>query len=419
MSHSSCKSNDSNENFAAGLSQQQHHQHPQSHQSVTSSFNDVEILAQPVSYAPVRAMKHAPTGIFKHGLKNARAKPDNSNYAPTHNNLPTIGSNKHFTQFRNQINQQQQQHQNSSITPDVLNVNQQFHQQHDIVENGTSNTNYNNLNITTTNALGIGGIGGIPSVVNNQHYLLCNGGTGNAPQDATGNQSTAIVNNINSYNFDLNELKQPKTTTKMLQKSSTGGNKRSRQIREREQNNLGGIGGGAGGSGAWTIPFHDLNLASSTTARLDSKSSAKLFDDLKENVYLEVSALIAANESRPQFLINLFRDLQLISTSDPLRTRLLQAFKEVYSQYGESGPNVLPQDVSSSSNQVASDNRQTSPNIDYTSAESTPVVKYLHSHMMRLSLDLILYFFHFISTVYTRSSIIYRRWTSQIYYARC
>lgn len=279
----------------------------------------------------------------------------------THNNLPTIGSNKYFTQFRNQINQQQQQQQQNSsiVTPDVLNVNQQhFHQQHDIVENGgTSNTNYNNLNITTSNALGIGGIA---SVVNNQQYLLCNGGTGNVTADGslatgiqTNNQSSAIVNNINSYNFDLNELKQPKTTTKMLQKSSTGGNKRSRQIREREQNNLGGAsGGGAGGTGAWTIPFLDLNLASSAAARHDSKSSAKLFDDLKENVYLEVSALIAANESRPQFLINLFRDLQLISTSDPLRTRLLQAFKEVYSQYGESGPNLLQEDVSSSSNQV-------------------------------------------------------------------
>lgn len=74
--------------------------------------------------------------------------------------------------------------------------------------------------------------------------------------------------------------------------------------------------------------LHDLNLASSSNQRQNSKSSSKLFDD----IYLEVSALIAANETRPHFLINLFRELQLISSSDPLRTRLMQAFQEVYTQ---------------------------------------------------------------------------------------
>lgn len=46
-----------------------------------------------------------------------------------------------------------------------------------------------------------------------------------------------------------------------------------------------------------------------------------------------MSTLIAANESRPQFLINLFRELQLISTTDPLRDSLMGAFHELYNRY--------------------------------------------------------------------------------------
>lgn len=61
------------------------------------------------------------------------------------------------------------------------------------------------------------------------------------------------------------------------------------------------------------------------------RSSFKVFEALKENVYLEVSALIAANESRPHFLIQLFRDLQLIS-SDPLRHRALHSIQELYNR---------------------------------------------------------------------------------------
>lgn len=142
---------------------------------------------------------------------------------------------------------------------------------------------------------------------------------------------------INSYNFDVNELKQPKTA-KTLQKGST---KRVRPLRdtgyitsvnERDQSNANSI----------LQNLQDLNLASSSMQRTNSKSPTKLFDDLKENVYLEVSALIAANESRPHFLINLFRELQLISSSDPLRKRLMQAFQEVYTNCYESNSNILP-----------------------------------------------------------------------------
>lgn len=151
---------------------------------------------------------------------------------------------------------------------------------------------------------------------------------------------------INSFNFDVNELKQPKMSTKTLQKGTTGGSKRVRSLRDmsapiNDRENQFGITSNGASSGHCS---QDLNLASSSNQRLNSKSSSKLFDDLKENVYLEVSALIAANESRPHFLINLFRELQLISSSDPLRKRLMQAFQEVYTQHCESNgsPNILP-----------------------------------------------------------------------------
>lgn len=135
-------------------------------------------------------------------------------------------------------------------------------------------------------------------------------------------------------------------STKTLQKGST---KRVRPLRdmsyassinEREQRDTNSI----------LQNLQDLNLASSSNQRTNSKS---MFDDLKENVYLEVSALIAANESRPHFLINLFRELQLISSSDPLRKRLMQAFQEVYTNGYESNSNILP-DVQTSlpNNQV-------------------------------------------------------------------
>lgn len=170
---------------------------------------------------------------------------------------------------------------------------------------------------------------------------------------------------INSCNFDVNELKQPKMPMKTLQKGSTGGSKRIRPLREsaapsNERDNQfasSPINNGYG-SGVVTQNIQDLNLASSSNQRSNSKSSAtpKLFDDLKENVYLEVSALIAANESRPHFLINLFRELQLISSSDPLRKRLMQAFQEVYMQHCESNaaPNILPDmQATASNNQVS------------------------------------------------------------------
>ncbi|XP_063530495.1 uncharacterized protein LOC134741589 [Cydia strobilella] len=83
------------------------------------------------------------------------------------------------------------------------------------------------------------------------------------------------------------------------------------------------------------------NLASARRDVAD-KATSKLFDLLRENVYSEVTTLIGVNESHPDFLIQLFKELQLIS-SDPLRQRVLQSIRGVLSQYG-SAPEGRPGD---------------------------------------------------------------------------
>lgn len=47
---------------------------------------------------------------------------------------------------------------------------------------------------------------------------------------------------------------------------------------------------------------------------------------MKENIYKEVASLISANENRPQFLIQLFRDLQLVK-SDNVRENVLHSIE--------------------------------------------------------------------------------------------
>ncbi|CAH1988101.1 unnamed protein product [Acanthoscelides obtectus] len=70
--------------------------------------------------------------------------------------------------------------------------------------------------------------------------------------------------------------------------------------------------------------------------------TSKLFDELKENVYKEVASLISANETRPHFLIQLFRDLRMIK-DDAVRLRILQSIQMVitHSMAPSHNPNRL------------------------------------------------------------------------------
>ncbi|CAG4940898.1 unnamed protein product [Colias eurytheme] len=73
------------------------------------------------------------------------------------------------------------------------------------------------------------------------------------------------------------------------------------------------------------------NLAS-TSREVQDKATSKLFDLLRESIYSEVTTLIDVNESHPDFLIQLFKELKYIS-SDQLRQKVLQSIRNILSQY--------------------------------------------------------------------------------------
>lgn len=215
----------------------------------------------------------------------------------THNILPpatTVGvTNKYSTHFRNQINQHSAaaaaaaaQSTTTSSTadtapnanatasssinvapPDVLNVNQNHHHHHAHLpmhhhqhtsaaaainnENIFGASNYINLNIASASG-------------NNQP-------SGN--NNACGQSSTANCN----INLELNELR-PSLSTKMQAKCTTGGNKRIRQLRERDQNIVSANQQAAAAAAVAASMGNttnacgiDLNLASTAVNRSDSK----------------------------------------------------------------------------------------------------------------------------------------------------
>ena len=64
----------------------------------------------------------------------------------------------------------------------------------------------------------------------------------------------------------------------------------------------------------------------------DAGSEFSLFEALRESIYSEVATLISQNEARPHFLIELFRELQMLTT-DYLRQRALYALQDLVSKY--------------------------------------------------------------------------------------
>ena len=64
----------------------------------------------------------------------------------------------------------------------------------------------------------------------------------------------------------------------------------------------------------------------------DVPTEFSLFEALRETIYSEVATLISQNENRPHFLIELFRQLQLLN-SDYLRQRVLYAVQELVNRH--------------------------------------------------------------------------------------
>ncbi|XP_045478735.1 pericentriolar material 1 protein isoform X2 [Harmonia axyridis] len=84
---------------------------------------------------------------------------------------------------------------------------------------------------------------------------------------------------------------------------------------------------------------------SNESVNTEGTTRSRLFEELRENVYREVASLISANEARPHFLIQLFRDLQLVS-SDPLRLKTLQSIQVLISQSFRNSQNSASQEPS-------------------------------------------------------------------------
>ena len=61
-------------------------------------------------------------------------------------------------------------------------------------------------------------------------------------------------------------------------------------------------------------------------------SEFSLFEALRETIYSEVATLISQNESRPHYLIQMFRELQLLNT-DYLRQRFLYSIGELVNKF--------------------------------------------------------------------------------------
>lgn len=145
-----------------------------------------------------------------------------------------------------------------------------------------------------------------------------------------------IQAHANNLNTSANSKK--KSSSKLPAKNST--NRRNYTLDYSQMSNI---------NIASTSEMPNPNLAS-TSREVQDKATSKLFDLLRENVYSEVTALIDVNESHPDFLIQLFRELQLIS-SDTLRQKVLQSIRGVLSQYSSI--------IESQSNESAHDeNRQ-------------------------------------------------------------
>ena len=69
-----------------------------------------------------------------------------------------------------------------------------------------------------------------------------------------------------------------------------------------------------------------------TSESVTSGVGSSAFEALRETVYAEVATLISQNESCPHYLVELFRQLQMLST-DFLRQRGLFAIQDIVARY--------------------------------------------------------------------------------------
>ena len=79
---------------------------------------------------------------------------------------------------------------------------------------------------------------------------------------------------------------------------------------------------------AWDVIYQKYHSHRDT----ETTSEFSLFEALRETIYSEVATLISQNENRPHYLIELFRELQLLNT-DYLRQRSLYAIQDLVTKF--------------------------------------------------------------------------------------
>ncbi|XP_033742710.1 pericentriolar material 1 protein-like isoform X3 [Pecten maximus] len=113
---------------------------------------------------------------------------------------------------------------------------------------------------------------------------------------------------------------------------------RASQMGERPGLSAGISGAGFGEEGSVASTFSNRPQREAVAGRkkepseVDDPSDLSLFDTLREPIYAEVATFISQNENRPHFLIELFRELQKL-TSDYLRQRVLYSIKQLVTMF--------------------------------------------------------------------------------------
>ena len=88
----------------------------------------------------------------------------------------------------------------------------------------------------------------------------------------------------------------------------------------------------------------------------DSNNTLSLFDALRDNIYSELASVITENESRPHFLIELFRELKMLKT-DYLRQRALMLLQDLVNRY-------IAEDAMTATDAESSESRRAVESVD-------------------------------------------------------
>nr|XP_037870690.1 uncharacterized protein LOC101738744 isoform X10 [Bombyx mori] len=227
----------------------------------------------------------------------------NTNAASSSQNVPQLPqtNNEDLPNRHARMNVSYERSLSFSSAPDVLNVNQNADSEMAVASHSRNVDDSNTTNIPNVN-------------INRQESA--------PPPFRNLNITNPIPEIIQSHSNNLNSSTNGKRKSSSKLPAKNSSNRRNCALDYSQTSNI---------NIASLSEVPNPNLAS-TSRENEDKATSKLFDLLRENIYSEVTTLIGVNESHPDFLIQLFRELQLIS-SENLRQKVLQSIRNVLSQY--------------------------------------------------------------------------------------